>query len=59
MKKSILIIALAISIISCKEAAKEESFKSAYIDTSELIKNFLEVNNKPSASIFVDNKDKK
>lgn len=42
MKKSILIIALAISIISCKEAAKEESFKSAYIDTSELIKNYTE-----------------
>ena len=42
MKKSILIIALAISFISCKEAAKEESFKSAYIDTSELIKNYTE-----------------
>jgi outer membrane protein len=42
MKKSILIIALAISIISCKQAAKEESFKSAYIDTSELLKNYTE-----------------
>jgi outer membrane protein len=42
MKKTILIIGIAISIISCKEATKAESFKTAYIDTSELLKNYTE-----------------
>lgn len=45
MKKSLLIIALAISIISCnKEAQTTEAvtFKTAYIDTSKLLEEYTE-----------------
>lgn len=45
MKKSLLIIALAISIISCnKETQTKEAaaFKTAYIDTSKLMEEYTE-----------------
>ena len=45
MKKSILIFALAISIISCdkkQNTAVAKEFKTAYVDTSELMKESTE-----------------
>lgn len=42
MKKSLLIIALAISIVSCDKKAEVKEAKTAYVDTSELMKNYTE-----------------
>jgi outer membrane protein len=43
MKKSLVIIALAFSIISCnKPAAEVKSFKTAYVDTSKLMEQYTE-----------------
>lgn len=45
MKKSLLIIALAISIISCNKETKTTeaaAFKTAYIDTSKLMEEYTE-----------------
>ena len=43
MKKSILIIALAISIVSCNTKTKEvAAVKTAYVDTSKLLEEYTE-----------------
>lgn len=42
MKKSIIIIALAFSIISCNKPAEVKEFKTAYVDTSKLMEDFTE-----------------
>jgi outer membrane protein len=42
MKKSFAIIALAISIISCNNAAEVKEVKTAYIDTSKLMDEYTE-----------------
>lgn len=42
MKKSIVIIAIAISIISCKKTPEIASTKTAYVDTSKLMTEYTE-----------------
>ena len=42
MKKSLLIIASAFSIISCDKAAETKEFKTAYVDTSKLLEEYTE-----------------
>jgi outer membrane protein len=43
MKKSILLIALAVSVISCSEkAASASEMKTAYVDTAELLEGYTE-----------------
>lgn len=42
MKKSVVIIALALSIISCNKAAEVNGFKTAYVDTSKLLEEYTE-----------------
>lgn len=42
MKKVILLIALSISIIACEKKAEVKEFKTAYVDTSELMKQYTE-----------------
>ena len=42
MKKSLLILALAISIVSCDKKAEVKQVKTAYVDTSELMKEYTE-----------------
>ena len=42
MKKSIVIIALAFSIISCNKPAEVKDFKTAYVDTSKLMEEYTE-----------------
>ena len=42
MKKSLLILALAISIVSCDKKAEVKEVKTAYVDTSELMKEYTE-----------------
>ena len=42
MKKSLVIIALAFSIISCNKPAEVKSFKTAYVDTSKLMEQYTE-----------------
>lgn len=42
MKKSVVIIALALSIISCNKPAEVKGFKTAYIDTSKLLEEYTE-----------------
>ena len=42
MKKSLLIIAIAFSIISCDKAAETKEFKTAYVDTSKLLEEYTE-----------------
>ncbi|WP_284651031.1 OmpH family outer membrane protein [Flavobacterium terrisoli] len=37
MKKTVLLVALAISIISCNKTTESKEFKTAYIDTSKLM----------------------
>ena len=42
MKKSLLIIAIAFSIISCNKPAETKEFKTAYVDTSKLLEEYTE-----------------
>jgi outer membrane protein len=42
MKKSLLILALAISIVSCDKKTEVKEVKTAYVDTSELMKQYTE-----------------
>jgi outer membrane protein len=42
MKKSILIVALALAIISCNKQVDSASFKTAYVDTSKLMIDYTE-----------------
>ncbi|MET0759089.1 MAG: OmpH family outer membrane protein [Flavobacterium sp.] len=42
MKKTIIIIALAFSIISCNKEVAVKDFKTAYIDTSKLMEEYTE-----------------
>jgi outer membrane protein len=42
MKKSLVIIALALSIISCNKTAEVKEVKTAYIDTSKLMEEYTE-----------------
>ena len=42
MKKSLLILALAIAVVSCDKKAEVKEVKTAYVDTSELMKEYTE-----------------
>jgi len=42
MKKALLIIALSISIVSCNKTAEVKEVKTAYVDTSVLMKEYTE-----------------
>ena len=42
MKKSLVIIAIAFSIISCNKTAEVASTKTAYVDTSKLMIEYTE-----------------
>lgn len=42
MKKSLVIVALAFSIISCNKPAEVKGFKTAYVDTSKLMEQYTE-----------------
>lgn len=42
MKKTVLLFALAISIISCNKTTETKEFKTAYIDTSKLMDESIE-----------------
>ena len=42
MKKSLLIIALSISIVSCNKTAEVKEIKTAFVDTSVLMKEYTE-----------------
>ena len=42
MKKSFVVIAIALSIISCKETPQVKETKTAYIDTSKLMEEYTE-----------------
>lgn len=42
MKKSILIVALALAIISCNKQVDSASLKTAYVDTSKLMTDYTE-----------------
>jgi len=42
MKKSLLIIALALSIVSCNKPAEVKEVKTAYVDTSKLLEEYTE-----------------
>src|SRR6218665_58693 len=42
MKKSLLIVALAISIVSCNKTAEVKEVKTAYVDTSKLLEEYTE-----------------
>jgi outer membrane protein len=42
MKKSIVIIALALSIVSCNKSAEVKEVKTAYVDTSKLLEDYTE-----------------
>ena len=42
MKKSLLIIALSISIVSCTKTAEVKEVKTAFVDTSVLMKDYTE-----------------
>lgn len=42
MKKTVLLFALAISIISCNKTTETKEFKTAYIDTSKLMEESIE-----------------
>ncbi len=42
MKKLVLLVAIAFSIISCNDAPKAKDFKTAYIDTAEMMKDYNE-----------------
>jgi outer membrane protein len=42
MKKALLIIALSVSIVSCNKTAEVKEVKTAYVDTSVLMKQYTE-----------------
>jgi outer membrane protein len=42
MKKVVLIIAMAISVVACNKTAEVKEFKTAYVDTSVLMKEYTE-----------------
>src|SRR6476620_9608294 len=42
MKKSLVVIAIALSIMSCNKAAEVKEAKTAYIDTSKLMDEYTE-----------------
>ncbi|KQB36845.1 hypothetical protein B6A10_00305 [Flavobacterium sp. L1I52] len=42
MKKVLLIIAISISVVACNKTAEVKEVKTAYIDTSELMKEYTE-----------------
>ncbi|MNQ01385.1 Outer membrane protein (OmpH-like) [compost metagenome] len=42
MKKALAFIAISISLISCEKAAEVKEVKTAYVDTSELMKQYTE-----------------
>ena len=42
MKKALLITAMAVSILSCQKAVDVKEVKTAYVDTSELMKEYTE-----------------
>jgi outer membrane protein len=42
MKKALVIIALSISLVSCNKAAEVKEVKTAYVDTSVLMKEYTE-----------------
>jgi outer membrane protein len=42
MKKAIVILALTATIFSCQKATETKEFKTAYVDTMELLKNYDE-----------------
>lgn len=42
MKKSIVIIALAISFVACQKSAEVKEVKTAYVDTSKLLEEYTE-----------------
>ncbi|TDE31492.1 OmpH family outer membrane protein [Flavobacterium ranwuense] len=42
MKKALVIIALSISLVACNKAAEVKEVKTAYVDTSELMKEYTE-----------------
>ncbi|WP_333693547.1 OmpH family outer membrane protein [Flavobacterium sp.] len=42
MKKSILAFGLLLSLLSCDKAAETKDFKTAYVDTSKLMEEFVE-----------------
>ena len=42
MKKALVIIALSISIVACNKPAEVKEVKTAYIDTSELMKEYTD-----------------
>ena len=42
MKKALLFIAISISLVSCDKKAEVKEFKTAYVDTAELMKEYTE-----------------
>ncbi|WP_418264470.1 OmpH family outer membrane protein [Flavobacterium faecale] len=42
MKKALIIAAMAVSILSCQKAVEVKEMKTAYVDTSELMKEYTE-----------------
>ena len=42
MKKTIIIVALALSIVSCNKTAQVKEMKTAYVDTSKLLESYTE-----------------
>ena len=40
MKKSLLILGLALALFSCNKTEQKENFKTAYIDTSVLLEKY-------------------
>jgi outer membrane protein len=42
MKKALVLIALSVSLIACNKAAEVKEVKTAYVDTSELMKQYTE-----------------
>ena len=42
MKKALLFIAISISLVSCDKKVEVKEFKTAYVDTAELMKEYTE-----------------
>ena len=42
MKKSILVFGLILALASCEKAAEQKNFKTAYVDTSNLLEEYTE-----------------
>lgn len=42
MKKTLAILAIAITIVSCNKQAEQAQFKTAYVDTSKLMEDYTE-----------------